>query len=141
MMAPAIVGGSAARTSPVRQGVVMPPALPPRAILMVSQKKLRARRSDVLFWSGLGQIYTGQIGKGILMMILYPILVWTGLGTIIAGGLVAAGSTNANDSAAGGGFALFGFLSLIAAFAVWVYGIVNAYRTAERLNRHQIASF
>jgi zinc ribbon protein len=87
--APAIVAGSAARTSPVRQGVVMPPALPPRAILMVSQKSSGLAAVMSFFWSGLGQIYTGQIGKGILMMILYPILVWTGLGTISAGGLVA----------------------------------------------------
>jgi TM2 domain-containing membrane protein YozV len=118
----------------------MPPALPQRAILMVTQKSSGLAAVMSFFWSGLGQIYTGQIGKGILMMILYPILIWTGLGTIIAGGLVAAGSANANDAAAGGGFALFGLLSLIASFAVWVYGIVNAYRTAERLNRHQIAN-
>ena len=116
----------------------MPPALPPRAILMVSQKSSGLAAVMSFFWSGLGQIYTGQIGKGILMMILYSILIWTGLGAIVAGGLVAAGSANASDAAAGGGFALFGFLSLIVALAVWVYGIVNAYRAAERLNQQQL---
>jgi hypothetical protein len=74
------------------------------------------------------------------MMIVYPILVWMGLSTIVVGGLVAAGSANANDAATGGGVAVLGFLSLIVALVVWVYGIVNAYRMAERLNQQQLAN-
>jgi TM2 domain-containing membrane protein YozV len=47
----------------------MLPALPPRAVLMVSQKSSGLAAVMSFFWSGLGQIYTGQIAKGILMMI------------------------------------------------------------------------
>src|SRR5579859_5896279 len=69
------VSGSAVPAPAVRQGVVMPPAPPPRAILMVSQKSSGLAAVMSFFWSGLGQIYTGQIGKGIVMMIFYPILI------------------------------------------------------------------
>jgi hypothetical protein len=130
---------SAAVTRPVRREEIMPAAPPPRAVLMVSQKSSGLAAIMSFFWAGLGQIYTGQIAKGIVMMILYPTLIWMGFGTVVAGGLIAASSTNPSDTAAGG-FALFGVLSLIVALALWVYGIVNAYRRAERLNQQQLAS-
>jgi TM2 domain-containing membrane protein YozV len=59
------------------------------------------------FWCGLGQIYNGQIGKGILMLVAYLIsvsLIW-----LIVG--------------------------LITTPILWIWGMVDAYNTAERLNR------
>jgi len=58
------------------------------------------------FISGLGQIYNGQIGKGIAL--------------IIAEGIAALLC-----------MVMVGFVLLP---AVWIYGIYDAYKTAERIN-------
>lgn len=58
------------------------------------------------FITGLGQIYNGEIGKGILCAIAY----------FICWGLTAI---------------LIGWLLLL---PLWVWGIFDAYRTAERIN-------
>jgi TM2 domain-containing membrane protein YozV len=58
------------------------------------------------FWCGLGQIYNGQIGKGIAMMIIFAIS-W-GMMWLIVG--------------------------LVTTPILWIWGMVDAYRTAERLN-------
>ena len=58
------------------------------------------------FWCGLGQIYNGQVGKGVLLVICYvfSLLLMT---------------------------VLIGFVTTP---ILWVIGMVDAYRTAERLN-------
>lgn len=56
--------------------------------------------------TGLGQIYNGQIGKGILFMII-QFINWLLLGLLI------------------------GFITLP---AFWIYSIYDAYKTAERIN-------
>ncbi|MGO1922635.1 MAG: hypothetical protein ACTH14_02270 [Jeotgalicoccus sp.] len=59
------------------------------------------------FITGLGQIYNGQIFKGILLIIIQAInglLMYVGIGFIT--------------------FPI-----------VWLYGVINAYRHAERVNR------
>ena len=58
------------------------------------------------FFTGLGQIYNGQIGKGVVFI---PI-------QIINAGLM---------------FILIGFFTYP---IVWIWGVVDAYKTAERLN-------
>ncbi len=61
------------------------------------------------FVTGLGQIYNGQILKGLIFMaiaLLNVLLMWV----------------------------LIGFLT---APLFWIYGIYDAYRSAERLNRGQ----
>jgi len=57
-------------------------------------------------FTGLGQIYNGQIGKGILLIIVQ----------IINIGLM---------------FAIIGFITFP---LVWIYGIYDAYKTAEKIN-------
>ncbi|AKG74854.1 hypothetical protein [Salinicoccus halodurans] len=59
------------------------------------------------FITGLGQIYNGQIFKGIILMLIQLI---NGALTVI----------------------LIGYLFLP---IVWLYGVINAYRSAERHNR------
>ncbi|MDH7578179.1 MAG: hypothetical protein QHH75_10265 [Bacillota bacterium] len=59
------------------------------------------------FIVGLGQIYNGQIGKGIALMVA----------AVISGLLCTI---------------LIGFILLP---VVWIYGIWDAYKTAERINR------
>jgi TM2 domain-containing membrane protein YozV len=63
------------------------------------------------FWCGLGQIYNGQIGKGIAMLIAYSI------------------------SAA----LIFVVIGLITTPILWIWGMVDAYNTATRLNREGVA--
>jgi hypothetical protein len=79
------------------------------------------------FWCGLGHIYAGKIGKGILLMLLYPCFFAFGY-LLFLGGLIAVGS-----SGAGGAFvSLIGFVFLVCAAVVWVYGMVNSYNLAKR---------
>jgi len=58
------------------------------------------------FWSGLGQIYNGQIGKGVALIVLQFINAILMLLCI--------------------GFATYS--------VVWIWGMYDAYSTAERLN-------
>lgn len=58
------------------------------------------------FFTGLGQIYNGQIGKGVLFMIIQAI-----------------------------NFALmYVIIGFITAPLFWIWGMVDAYKTAERIN-------
>lgn len=59
------------------------------------------------FITGLGQIYNGQIFKGILLIIIQLI-----------NGLLM--------------FVLIGYVTFA---IVWLYGVVNAYRHADRINK------
>ncbi|CEA03201.1 TM2 domain protein [Jeotgalicoccus saudimassiliensis] len=64
------------------------------------------------FITGLGQIYNGQIFKGILLIIIQVI-----------NGLLM--------------YLLIGFITFP---IVWLYSVVNAYRHAERVNRRIYSS-
>ena len=58
------------------------------------------------FFTGLGQIYNGQIGKGVLFIIIQCI-----------------------------NFVLmYVIIGFITAPLFWIWGMIDAYRTAERLN-------
>jgi len=58
------------------------------------------------FFTGLGQIYNGQIGKGVLFIIIQCI-----------------------------NFALmFVIIGFITAPIFWIWGMIDAYKTAEKLN-------
>jgi TM2 domain-containing membrane protein YozV len=63
------------------------------------------------FWGGLGQIYNGQIAKGIALMLVQAINV------VLM-------------------FVLIGFLTY---FVTWVYAVYDAYNTAEKINRAEIS--
>jgi TM2 domain-containing membrane protein YozV len=64
------------------------------------------------FICGLGQIYNGQIVKGIAMLIAYTIS-W---------------------------YLIFAIIGLVTTPILWLWGMVDAYRTAERLNSTRGAS-
>ena len=59
------------------------------------------------FWCGLGQVYNGQIGKGLVMMAAYAVSWW----------------------------AMWLIVGFITTPILWVWGMYDAYRTAERRNR------
>jgi TM2 domain-containing membrane protein YozV len=88
-------------------GAVAVPAQQP--VIVVNQKNPGVAAVLSFFWSGLGQIYNGEIGKGILLLILY----------VISAMLM---------------FAIIGFITTP---ALWIYGMVDAYKTAEKINAGQ----
>jgi pSer/pThr/pTyr-binding forkhead associated (FHA) protein len=90
------------------------------------------------FWCGLGHIYAGKIGKGILLMLLYPCFFAFGY-LLFLGGLIAAASS-------GPFFSLIGLVFLVCAAIVWVYGMVDSYNLAKRasvatISRVQVTPF
>lgn len=65
------------------------------------------------FFTGLGQIYNGQIMKGLFLMALQLVnclLMWV-------------------------------FIGFILYPLVWIWGIYDAYQTAERINRGRYSAF
>ena len=108
--------------------------------IMVMQRQKSSGAAAVLsfFWCGLGQIYNGQIGKGLLMMVCYPPIMWFGVMLTFFGAVAAGGAASSSDQAAGSGVALLGLGFLVGGGSLWVFGMVNAYRTAERLNEEQL---
>jgi len=85
-----------------------PSELTPADLALISMNKKNPGAAAVLsfFWAGLGQIYNGQIAKGIVLMIVQVINV-----------LLM--------------FVLIGFLTYP---LVWLLGIVDAYGTARKHN-------
>jgi len=59
------------------------------------------------FWMGLGQIYNGQISKGIAFIVLYSIS-W---------------------------LLIFLVIGLLTTPILWIYGMYDAYKSAERINQ------
>jgi TM2 domain-containing membrane protein YozV len=79
----------------------------PRVIVIKPPRSPGVAAVLSFFWCGLGQIYNGQIGKGIAMGIAYffsYLLMYV----------------------------LIGFITTP---ILWIWGMVDAYRTAEQLNR------
>jgi len=62
------------------------------------------------FFVGLGQIYNGQIGKGIIFIILYVISI----------------------------LLMFVIIGFITTPLLWIWGMIDAYKTAEKINAGQI---
>jgi TM2 domain-containing membrane protein YozV len=79
---------------------------PAQQIIVVAEKSPGLAAVLSFFWAGLGQIYNGEISKGILLMIVYVI-------SCVAMGVV------------------IGFFTTP---ILWIYGMVNAYKTAEKFN-------
>jgi len=62
------------------------------------------------FFTGLGQIYNGQIGKGILFIIIQIINI----------------------------VLMFVLIGVLTYFIVWIWGMFDAYKTAEKINAGEI---
>ena len=72
------------------------------------------------------------------MLVVYAPCVWFGLTFMFLGGIAV---TAKPDDPAAATMVLFGFVALVAAPIMWLYSIINAYRTAERINRRQLATY
>ena len=104
--APAAAVAPQAATIPAAQ----PVAAEPRVIVIKTQKNPGVAAVLSFFWTGLGQIYNGQIGMGVLLMICYVISWWL----------------------------MFVVIGFITTPILWIYGMVDTYKTAERLNMGQL---
>jgi len=98
------------------------------------------------FCCGLGQIYNGQIFKGVILMFLYAIS-WglagwlglfavLGLGPLLTGERLGPGAPFTSGTFTGTGIAAIVFA--LAGFVLWIYGMVNAHKTAEKINRGEV---
>ncbi len=88
----------------VAPGIQAPPQQ--QVVVVKSQKNPGVAAVLSFFWAGLGQIYNGEIGKGIIFLICY---------------LVSA-------------LLMLAFIGFITTPILWIYGMVDAYKTAEKLN-------
>jgi TM2 domain-containing membrane protein YozV len=84
------------------------PAVAPvqQVVLVKAQKNPGVAAVLSFFWSGLGQIYNGEIGKGVLLLIVYIVSWWM----------------------------MFIIIGFVTTPILWIYGMIDAYRTAERIN-------
>ncbi len=106
---------------------------------------LRKKSSGVaavlsFFWTGLGQVYNGQVLKGLALGALYPVLwVWAWvafLASLAAGGKMLQTTHAGQGGAVAGASLLTGFLfGGPPLLALWGFGMVDAHKTAERINR------
>jgi TM2 domain-containing membrane protein YozV len=79
----------------------------PQVIVVRSGKSSGLAAVLSFFWCGLGQIYNGQIGKGLILGFLYLVSL----------------------------FLIIAVVGIITTPILWIYGMVDAYRTAEQMNR------
>jgi hypothetical protein len=110
-------------------------------MVMARQKNPGLAAILSFFWCGLGQIYNGEILKGVALMIVYTPCVWFGATSSFMGFLAAISANTADQQSASGGFTLFGLASLFLASGLSLFGMVNAYRTAHAINGRQLAGF
>jgi hypothetical protein len=109
--------------------------------MVVIQKSAGLAAILSFFWCGLGQIYAGQVLKGILLMIMYPVCIWAGVALTFFGALAAGASNSPSGTSAGGGLVAVGGVFLLIGVSLWIFGMVNAHRSVERYNRQHLAQF
>jgi TM2 domain-containing membrane protein YozV len=125
----AAMWGVTARSQSVRSASA--PTVLPRPRVVVVQGGIKSSGLAAVlsfFWCGLGQIYTGQIGTGIALMLGYPVMLFFGAVLTFGGALSQTGGT-----------VMLGLIFLAIALALWIFGMVNAYHTAERMNQQDLA--
>lgn len=110
----------------------------PQVVIVTFRKNagLAAVLSAVI--PGLGQIYNGNVLKGFILLVVYAPCVWFGFTFTFLGGMAAMAKPDDPTAAT---MVLLGFGALVAAPTMWLYSIINAYRTAERINRRQLATY
>ncbi len=88
--------------------VLSPRTLPIQQVVTVVQAKNPGLAAILsFFFVGLGQIYNGQIGKGIVFIICYVISI----------------------------LLMFVVIGFITTPVLWIAGMIDAYTTADRINR------
>jgi len=93
------------------------------------------------FCTGLGQLYAGHIGRGLIMMLLTPI-VWGvsffgGFIGLIGLSAIANHSTNDGSRLGAGAIGGVGIVLMFAAVAWWVWGMFDAKNLCDAHNRRR----
>jgi len=109
-------------------------------VVFANQKSSGIAAVLSFFWCGLGQIYTGQILKGVGLMIAYAGCLYFGWCLASLGFLVGVGSTTDRQLVMASRMSLLGIGALILASCMWLYGMVNAYRRADKINQKQMSA-
>lgn len=86
------------------------------------------------FWTGLGQLYSGRIARGLVMMGAAPVIWMIGW----VGGFASLGALVMPRHA--GSASVLGVLVACAPFAYWIWGMIDAKRLCETHNRSQSSS-
>ena len=142
-------GATARSVSPPKQTVPSarradPPTVLPRPQVVVVHGGIKSSGLAAVlsfFWCGLGHVYTGRIGTGIALMLGYPLLLLFGFALTFGGCLSAATAKTEPEQSSAGGVLLLGLLFFLAALGLWIFGMVNSYRTAERANQQDLARY
>lgn len=111
-----------------------------RSVVVIENRKNSGLAAVLsFFWCGLGQIYNGQILKGAGLFLVYPIFAWFGCASTLVGVLGGIAASTPGGQAAAGGFGAVGAILLLFALALWLYGMINAYRRLTLLigDRHR----
>lgn len=85
----------------------LPQVNEPRKMVLIVEKSPGLAAVLSFFWCGLGQIYNGQILKGLVMLLLYGLSWWL----------------------------MFVMIGFITTPILWIWGIIDAYRVADRVNQ------
>lgn len=96
--------------APVQQPIIQPQLQPPLQTIGVQKKNEGLAAVLSFLFTGLGQIYNGQIAKGIIFVVV---------------GIVFAGL-------------IFVLIGIILYPIFWIYNIYDAYATAKKINAGQI---
>jgi hypothetical protein len=128
----AAVRGVTVRNQDVVRAASAPTVLPRPQVIVIQSGIKSSGLAAVLsfFWCGLGQVYLGQIGTGVALMLGYPVMLFFGSVFAFGGALFQTGGTF-----------LLGLIFLLMALVMWIFGMVNAYHTAERANQQDFTRF
>ena len=91
------------------------------------------------FWTGLGQLYAGRIGRGLIMMVMTPII-WAvaffGGFLGFLGSFAAVVQTADNPAPPGAGaVGGVGVVLMLSAVAWWVWGMIDAKNLCDSYNK------
>lgn len=107
---------ASSQTSPPAQPYVAQPYAAQPGVVVVKHKEPILSAILSLFIPGLGQVYNGQVLKGIIILALYVGL-WAVSGMLM--------------------FVLIGFCTMLLPVVLWLYAIYDAYVVAGKINRGQ----
>jgi hypothetical protein len=89
-------------------------------------------------WTGLGQLYAGEIARGLVMMTATPIIWiigWFGGIAAFFGGLGTVVAPTSQESASAAGVGFFGFVMALIPGIWWLWGMIDAKQLCENFNR------
>ncbi|MCL1810925.1 MAG: hypothetical protein FWG41_01705 [Methanomassiliicoccaceae archaeon] len=106
----------------------------PQCVINIRDKSAGIAAVLSFFMIGLGQIYVGKIGRGLLLMMAY--IVFVCIGVVVTA--LAVLSTDGIDDLAGVGVLVI--IISVCYLVLWVWNIFDAHKLANRYNDHLMAN-